>query len=45
MFVSLWLIFHMDMEPFSFPDIYTNKVMSYILLMLIPYPFLFYMDI
>ncbi len=45
MFVSLWLIFHMDMEPFSFPDIYTNKVMSYILLMVIPYPFLFYMDI
>ncbi len=44
LFVSLWLVFHSGMDPFSFHDAYLDETMYHMMRLLIPYPFLYYLD-
>ena len=44
MFVSIWLIFDSDLYQFAFRNYYIDGTMSFLMMLLIPYPFIYYMD-
>ncbi len=44
LFVSMWLIFDSELYQFAFRNYYIDGTMSFIMMLLIPYPFLYYMD-
>ena len=45
LFVALWLIFDSQMYQFAFRNYYIDGTMSYIMMLLVPYPFLYYLNI
>ncbi len=45
LFVSLWLIFDSDLYQLAFRNYYIDGTMSFIMMLLIPYPFIYYMDL
>ncbi len=44
LFVSIWLIFDSDLYQLAFRNYYIDGTMSFIMMLLIPYPFIYYMD-
>ena len=44
LFVSVWLIFDSDLYQLAFRNYYIDGTMSFIMMLLIPYPFIYYMD-
>ncbi|MBO4904348.1 MAG: response regulator [Lachnospiraceae bacterium] len=44
MFVSIWLTFDSDLYQLAFRNYYIDGTMSFLMMLLIPYPFIYYMD-
>ncbi len=44
LFVALWLIFDSQMYQFAFRDYYIDGTMSFIMMLLVPYPFVYYLN-
>ena len=44
-FVAVWLIFDSELYQLAFRQYFVDGTMSYIMMMLIPYPFVYYMDL
>ena len=44
LFVALWLIFNSGLYRLAFSDTYLSQTISYITMLLIPYPFFYYLD-
>ena len=45
LFVTLWLVFDSDLFQLAFRRYYIDGTMSYLMVLLIPYPFVYYLDI
>jgi signal transduction histidine kinase/DNA-binding NarL/FixJ family response regulator len=41
---ALWLIFDSELYPFAFRDYYIDGTMSFFMMLLMPFPFLYYMN-
>ena len=44
LFVALWLIFDSQIYQFAFRNYYIDGTMSYIMMLLVPFPFLYYLN-